>query len=91
MRSISRRIRRLEGTFGLGETEFSRLLKEQMEAGRRRVAAAMERGELERVEPLPSRDGADDPRTIDEILHDGRRRNRLRRLAPLSAGSEVGS
>jgi hypothetical protein len=39
MKSISRRIRRLEERFGPPvETEFTRRLRERIEAGRRRVA-----------------------------------------------------
>lgn len=44
MRTIDRRLRRLEGRFGPSvETEYSRELRRRIEAGRRRVAEA--RGE----------------------------------------------
>ena len=50
MKNISRRIRKLEEQrFGTAaDIEFSRRLRERMEAGRRRVAVARERGELGR-------------------------------------------
>jgi hypothetical protein len=47
MKMIVRRLRRLEDRFGIApETEFDRQLLAQMEAGRRRVAEARDRGEL---------------------------------------------
>jgi len=46
MKTINRRLRRLEGEFGPEiETEAVRRLRERLEAGRRRVAEARERGE----------------------------------------------
>jgi hypothetical protein len=45
MRSIDRRVRRLEDRFGSAvETEFSRRLRERLEAARRRLQEAEERG-----------------------------------------------
>ena len=47
MKAVIRRLRRLEERFGPPvETEFTRRLRERMEAGRRRVEEARERGEL---------------------------------------------
>jgi hypothetical protein len=59
----------LERRFGPAvETAFSRRLLERLEAGLRRVAAADERGELQRVAPARSRDDGNEYRTIGEIL-----------------------
>jgi hypothetical protein len=58
MKTIIRRLRRLEDRFGLApETEFDRQLRAQIEAGRRRVAEARERGELS--EPINGDEGED--------------------------------
>lgn len=47
MRTIARRLQRLEDRFGLGpETEFDRRLRARNEAARRQLAEARERGEL---------------------------------------------
>jgi hypothetical protein len=47
MKSIVRRLHRLEESLGVGpETEFTRRLRERIEAARRRLAEARERGEL---------------------------------------------
>ena len=46
MKSIIRRLGKLEGRLGLApETEFDRQLRARIEAGRRRLAEAKERGE----------------------------------------------
>jgi hypothetical protein len=47
MKAVIRRLRRLEGRLGPAiQTEFDRQLRERIEAGRRRVAEARERGKL---------------------------------------------
>jgi hypothetical protein len=46
MKTIARRLHRLEERFGLQpETEFDRRLRARIEAGQRRIAEARERGE----------------------------------------------
>jgi hypothetical protein len=48
MKTISRRLHRLEERFGLQpETEFDRRLRARIEAAQRRLAQARERGELQ--------------------------------------------
>jgi hypothetical protein len=50
MKTIIRRLRRLEDRFGPpAETEYTRHLRERIKAGRQRVAEAQARGEL----PVP--------------------------------------
>src|SRR5882724_1594463 len=73
MKSLSRRILKLEERFGPAvETAFSRPLRERIEAGRRRLAEAKERGEW-------SGPVHDDERedlaglSVTEILRRGRR------------------
>jgi hypothetical protein len=52
MKTIIRRLRRLEDRFGLPvETEADRILLARIEAGRRWLAEARERGELGPPEP----------------------------------------
>jgi hypothetical protein len=47
MKTIARRLHRLEARLGLQpETEFDRRLRARIEAGQRRLAEARERGEL---------------------------------------------
>ena len=75
MKSIDRRIRRLEEKYGLGpvETEFSRHLRERMEHGRRRLAEARERCEWSgSVGNYEGESLAD--LSVAEILHHGRER-----------------
>jgi hypothetical protein len=49
MKTITRRLHRLEDRFGLQpETEFDRRLRARIDAARRRLAEARERGELGR-------------------------------------------
>jgi hypothetical protein len=77
MRSIARRLRRLEDRFGLApETEADRLLAARLEAAHRRMAALGYKPHR----PLP-RFGVppDRPITLVEILHAGRRRAALSR------------
>jgi len=75
MKAVTRRLRRLEDRFGPAiETEFSRRLHERMEAGRRRVAAVRERGELEPCAEVRPRDVQSGRQTIVEILQSARRR-----------------
>jgi hypothetical protein len=48
MKTIARRLHRLEERFGLQpETEFDRRLRARIEAAQRRLAQARERGELQ--------------------------------------------
>ncbi|HLM98523.1 MAG TPA: hypothetical protein VK335_04540 [Bryobacteraceae bacterium] len=75
MRTISRRLRKLEDRFGLApETEFDRQLRAQIEAGRRRVAQARERGELS--SPIYDDEDQEDLTglSVAEILDRGRAR-----------------
>jgi len=75
MRTLSRRLRKLEDRFGLApETEFDRQLRLRIEAGRRRVAEARERGELS--SPIYDYDEKEDLTglSVIEILHRGRAR-----------------
>ena len=79
MKSISRRIRRLEERFGPAvETAFSRRLRERIEAGRRRVAQWREQEESsvsdQHRENLAGL-------SVTEILHHGRARAREHRRA----------
>jgi hypothetical protein len=89
MKTISRRIRRLEERFRLGpvETEFSRRLRERIEEGRRRLAEAKERIEWSG----PVHDGEGEDRTglsVTEILHRGRAKvARAIELSPEGNGS----
>ena len=73
MKSISRRIRRLEERFGPAvETAFSRRLRERIEAGRRRLAEAKECGEWSG--PVDDDEGEDIAGlSVTEILHLGAR------------------
>ena len=77
MNTISRRLRKLEDILGPPiETEFSRLLRERLEAGRRRVAELRgEPVEVRRHEHLAH--APTGIQTIVEILQSGRRRARL--------------
>jgi len=75
MKTITRRLLRLENGLGLGpETESERRLHARIEEGRRRVADARARGDL------PPLDTADNQRedvsglTVTEILNRGRAR-----------------
>jgi hypothetical protein len=75
MKTIVRRLRKLEDRFGLApETEFDRQLRERIEAGRRRVAEARERGELSG--PIYEDEEKEDLTglSVMEILHRGRAR-----------------
>jgi hypothetical protein len=82
MKSISRRIRRLEeARFGTAaDIEFSRRLRERMDAGRRRLAEARERGEW--CGSVGDNEGENlSGLSVIEILH----RGRARALARISA------
>jgi hypothetical protein len=75
VRTVVRRLRRLEDRFGPAmETEFSRRLRERIEAGRRRVAEARERGELEPCAEVRPDDVQNGRQTIAEFLQSARRR-----------------
>jgi len=74
MKTIARRLRRLEHGFRLGpETESERHLRAQIEEGRRRVADARARGVLA---PATSENDRDDLSglSLEEILQRGRAR-----------------
>ena len=89
MKSISRRIRRLEESFGPPvETEFARRLRERIEAGRRRVAQWRAREgisvsdqERENLSGL----------TETEILHRGRARVARAKAERDAVQREIGS
>ena len=93
MKTINRRLRKLEEGFGLvPETEDDRRLRERLEAGRRRLAAARASGEYSGPAgqgQVPDR--ADSERkaisgmTMIEILQQGRERARAR-PGPLQPG-----
>ena len=54
MKTIARRLYRLEERFGLQpETQFDRRLRARIEVGQRRLAGARERGELQPSETGP--------------------------------------
>ena len=54
MKSIARRVHRLEERFGLQpETEFDRRLRARIEVAQQRLAGARERGELQPPETGP--------------------------------------
>ncbi len=74
MRTIIRRLRRLEDRFGPPvETEFTRRLRERIKAERQRVAEARERGEL--TGPIYEDDGESlAGLSVVEILDRGRAR-----------------
>lgn len=74
MRTLSRRLRKLEDRFGLApETEFERRLRVRIEAGRRRLAEAHQRGEwCGSVDDDKGEDLAG--LSVVEILHRGRAR-----------------
>jgi hypothetical protein len=75
MKSINRRIRKLEEKYGLGpvETEFSRRLRERIEEGRRRLGEARERGEWSGS--VGNDDGENRAGlSVTEVLHLGRAR-----------------
>jgi hypothetical protein len=74
MRSISRRIHRLEERLGPPvETEYTRRLREWIEAGRRRLAEAQERGEW--CGPVGDHHGENlAGLSVIEVLHRGRAR-----------------
>ena len=72
MKAVTWRIRRLEEKFGPPvETEFSRRLRERLDAAERRVAAAEERGELKPVAEVRPGHAQHGPRTIIDILRSG--------------------
>ena len=75
MRTIARRLQRLEEGFGLGpETEDDRRLRERLESARRRVAEQRVRGGLPPEEPDEAqREDLTGPTTA-EILQRGRAR-----------------
>jgi hypothetical protein len=77
MRAISRRIGRLESSFGAIETEDMRRLRERLEAARRRMRAWRA---LEGIpEPVDSGVRKDlSGQTLTEILRGGRERMRQR-------------
>ena len=83
MRTIARRLQRLEEGFGLGpETEEDRRLRERLESSRRRAAAVRVR---EGLPPLEAHERQREDLTglsVIEILHRGRAR------AHASAGDE---
>jgi hypothetical protein len=75
MKTIVRRLRRLEDRFGLApETEFDRQLRGRIEAGQRRVADARQRGELSG--PIYEDEEKEDLTglSVTEILNRGRAR-----------------
>ena len=55
MRAIGKRLGKLEGTFGLVETEERRRARERVETLRRRIAARREREGLPPLEPDPDK------------------------------------
>jgi hypothetical protein len=74
MKSISRRIRRLEERLGPSvETRFWRRLRERLEAGRRRVAQSRE-DSGEPLDGVRKEWGDLSGLTVNEILHRGRLR-----------------
>jgi len=74
MKSIIRRLGKLEGRLGLApETEFDRQLRARIEAGRRRLAEAKERGEWSG--PIDDDQGEDlAGLSVIDILNRGRER-----------------
>ncbi len=87
MKSINRRIRWLEERFGPAvETAFSRRLRERIDAGRRRLAGATERGEWSG--PVDDDEGEDrSGLSVTEILHRGRARAREHQRAEKAKGA----
>src|SRR6266853_2149092 len=53
MKTVARRLHRLEERLGLPETEFDQRLRARIEAAQRRLAGARERGELQPPETGP--------------------------------------
>jgi hypothetical protein len=83
MTTIIRRLRKLEKRFGPPvETEHTRRLRARLEAGRRRLAEAQERGEW--CGPVSDYDGENlAGLSVTEILHRGRERvAKLKQEAP---------
>ena len=89
MKTISRRLRKLEEGFGLvPETEEGQRLRERLEAWHRRLLEARARGDYDGPIPQDSQDRSEEERnalsrmTIVEILERGRERARAGRPAP---------
>jgi hypothetical protein len=82
MKSIARRIQRLEERFlPAPETEFSRLLRARIEEGRRRVREMYGgRAPFDDLPDVTAADASHRPRGVVEILHRGRDRVRLQYL-----------
>ena len=84
LEALEKRLLAPEGDRSAQETEFSRRLRERLEAGRRRVAARERRG----LPPTAEAETCDAPTgsgTIIEILHAGRYRSALAHQALAAA------
>jgi hypothetical protein len=87
MKTILKRLERVEALIRPEETAFSHLLRQRIDAGCRRVTQTRER---EGLPPLPvwAHDHPAKPLTIVEILHLGRTQNALAPQETVEALSE---